>query len=52
MAEISNTSGVQEDAKMTIAGEMFEPYVAALWEPETHPYVYGTSAELCQNSTF
>ena len=44
----SNTSGVQEDAKMTIASEMFEPYVASLWEPETHPYVYGTSAELEQ----
>ncbi len=25
-----------------------EPYHAALWEPETHPYVYGTSAELGQ----
>ena len=33
---------------MTIASEMFEPYVASLWEPETHPYVYGTSAELEQ----
>jgi hypothetical protein len=48
MAENSNTSGVQEDAKMTIASEMFKPYVASLWEPETHPYVYGTSAELEQ----
>jgi hypothetical protein len=49
MAEDNNTSGVQEDAKMFIASEMFEPYVASLWEPETHPYVYGTSAELEQN---
>jgi hypothetical protein len=48
MAENSNISGVQEDAKMTIASEMFEPYHASLWEPETHPYVYGTSAELEQ----
>jgi hypothetical protein len=48
MAEDRNTSSVQEDAKMTIASEMFEPYHAALWEPETHPYVYGTSAEVEQ----
>ncbi len=48
MAENSNTIGVQEDAKMTIASEMFEPYVASLWEPETHPYVHGTSADLEQ----
>jgi hypothetical protein len=48
MAENNNTSGIQEDAKMSIASEMFEPYNAALWEPETHPYVYGTSAELEQ----
>jgi hypothetical protein len=48
MAENNNTSGVQEDAKMTIATEMFEPYAPSLWEPETHPYVYGTPAELEQ----
>jgi hypothetical protein len=48
MAENNHTSGVQEDAKMNIAGEMFEPYVASLWAPEAHPYVYGTPAELEQ----
>jgi hypothetical protein len=48
MAENSNTSGVQDDTKMTIATEMFDPYDASLWEPETHPYVHGTSAELEQ----
>jgi hypothetical protein len=48
MTENNNTSGVQEDAKMTITGEMFEPYVASLWTPEKHPYVYGTPTELEQ----
>jgi hypothetical protein len=48
MAENSDTSGVEGDAKMSIAGEMFEPYDFRVWEPETHPYVYGTSAELEQ----
>jgi hypothetical protein len=48
MAENNNTSGVQEDTKLGIAGEMFEPYNASLWEPETLSYVYGTSAELEQ----
>ncbi len=33
---------------MSIASEMFEPYNATLWEPDTHNYAYGTPAELEQ----
>jgi hypothetical protein len=46
MTEDRNNSGVNDDAKMTIASEMFEPYNAPLWEPDMHSYAYGTSAEL------
>ncbi len=44
----NNTSGVINDAKMSIVSEMFEPYSATLWEPDTRSYAYGTSAELEQ----
>jgi hypothetical protein len=49
MAEDRDNSGVNNDAKMSIAAEMFEPYSTTLWEPDTHSYAYGTSAELEQN---
>jgi hypothetical protein len=42
MAEDGDNNGVNNDAKMTIASEMFEPYNAVLLEPDTHNYAYGT----------
>jgi hypothetical protein len=44
----NNSNGVNDDAKMSIASEMFEPYSVSLWEPDAHSYAYGTSAELEQ----
>ncbi len=48
MAEDRNSSGVNNDTKMSIAAEIFEPYSTALWEPDTRSYAYGTSSELEQ----
>jgi hypothetical protein len=48
MAEDRNNNGVNNDAKMSIASEMFEPYSATLWEPDTPSHAYGTSVELEQ----
>ncbi len=48
MAEDRNNSGVNNDTKMSIAAEMFEPYSTTLWEPDTRSYAYGTSSELEQ----
>jgi hypothetical protein len=48
MEEDRNNSGVNNDTKMSIAAEMFEPDSTALWEPDPRSYACGTSYELEQ----
>jgi hypothetical protein len=48
MTKDRNNSGVNNDTKMSIAAEMFEPYSTTLWEPDTRTYAYGTSSEIEQ----